>query len=72
MSPVRNNEVRKLFVGILLTLAVGGNGYFVKRLVDGIDEDRKMAQEDRRAANDDRERIVKIEADLSWIKQRLR
>lgn len=37
MSPLKNSEVRKLVVNTLIGLAIGGNGYFIKRLVDKID-----------------------------------
>jgi hypothetical protein len=57
MSPLKNNEVRQLVVAGLIALAIGGNGFFIKRLVDKIDR-----------VDDIERRVITLQADISIIK----
>lgn len=60
MSPLKNNEVRQLVVASLIALAIGGNGFFIKRLVDKID---RVDQIERR--------VITMQADISIIRASL-
>ena len=55
-----DQEIRKIVVGFLITFAIGGNGFFIKRLVDKIDR-----------IDDIERRIVLMQGDIALIKMRL-
>jgi hypothetical protein len=57
---VSDRETRQLVVGALITLAIGGNGFFISRLVNKIDR-----------VDDIERRLISLQSDVNIIKSRL-
>lgn len=55
-----DREIRQIVMGALITLAIGGNGFFIARLVNKIDR-----------VDDIERRLISLQSDIMVIKTRL-